>query len=143
MNNPQSIAAILTTSRVIAIVGLSPKTHRDSYGVAAYLQKQGYRIVPVNPSHGGKIILDEICHASLEEAAAAMEREHQRIDIVDCFRKSEEIMPIAESAVTIHARCLWMQLDIENDEAAEKARAAGLQVIMNKCIKIEHAKIVR
>ncbi len=140
MNEEAEIKQILETSRVIAIVGLSPKTHRASYDVAAYLQQAGYRIIPVNPSNAGKTILDEVCYASLEQAAGKLAEEKLKIEIVNCFRKSEDILPIAESAVNIHAACLWMQLGIQNHDAAVLAEKAGLTVVMNRCIKIEHRR---
>lgn len=136
MTQELTISELLANTKTIAVVGLSPKTHRASYEVAAYLQAHGYRILPINPSHAGKLILGEQCFASLQEAAQAV----KQIDIVDCFRKSEDIMPIAEETIEIGARCLWMQLGIVNEEAANKARAAGITVVMNHCLKIEHSK---
>ena len=141
MNESDVIKNILQTSQIIAVVGLSPKPHRASYEVAAYLQEAGYRIIPVNPSHAGKLILNEICYASLEEAAAKLAQERHQIDIVNCFRKSEDILPIAKSAIAIGARCLWMQLDIQHEAAAALASSAGLRVVMDKCMKIEYRKI--
>ena len=123
---------------VIAVVGLSNRPERASYDVAAYMQAAGYRIVAVNPMYAGQVILGEHCHASLQEANAALATEGLRISIVDCFRKSSDIPPVVEEAIAIHAECVWMQLDIINEPAAAQARAAGLQVIMDKCIKIEH-----
>ncbi|MFN3791310.1 CoA-binding protein [Massilia sp.] len=137
----RSIAQILNDSKTIAIVGLSNKPDRASHEVAAYLQEHGYRIVPVNPSYAGETILGEQVHATLQDAADALAGSGQRIDIVDCFRKSEDIPPIARDAVAVRAGCLWMQLDIENQAAADLARAAGLDVVMNHCIKIEHRSL--
>ncbi|SFB72845.1 CoA-binding protein [Massilia yuzhufengensis] len=137
----RSISQILTDSKTIAIVGLSNKPDRASFGVAEYLQQNGYRIVPVNPSYAGDSILGEKVYASLQEAADAVGATGQRIDIVDCFRKSEDIAPIAREAIAVRAGCLWMQLDIENQPAADLARAAGLDVVMNHCIKIEHRSL--
>lgn len=137
----RSIAQILSDSKTIAIVGLSNKPDRASYGVAEYLQENGYRVVPVNPSYAGDTILGEKVHASLQEAADALAAGGQPIDIVDCFRKSEDIPPIARDAIAVRAGCLWMQLDIENQAAADLARAAGLDVVMNHCIKIEHRSL--
>jgi len=137
----RSIAQILGDSKTIAIVGLSNKPDRASYGVAAYLQENGYRVVPVNPSYAGETILGEKVHASLQEAADALAASGRPIDIVDCFRKSEDIPPIARDAIAVRAGCLWMQLDIENRAAADLARAAGLDVVMNHCIKIEHRNL--
>lgn len=134
----RSIAQILRESKTVAVVGMSNKPDRASYGVAHYLKDAGYRIIPVNPSYAGETILDEKVYASLPEAADALAASGKRIDIVDCFRKSEDIAPIARDAVAVGAGCLWMQLDIENQAAADLARAAGLDVVMNHCIKIEH-----
>jgi len=97
--------------------------------------------VPVNPSYAGQTILGEQVVATLQEAADALASNGQRIDIVDCFRKSEDIPPIARDAIAVRAGCLWMQLDIENQAAADLARAAGLDVVMNHCIKIEHRSL--
>jgi glutathione peroxidase len=106
----RSIAQILNDSKTIAIVGLSNKPDRASNEVAAYLQQNGYRIVPVNPSYAGQTILGEQVYATLQEAADALASNGQRIDIVDCFRKSEDIPPIARDAIAVRAGCLWMQL---------------------------------
>jgi predicted CoA-binding protein len=140
MNEPvmRSIAQILNDSKNIAVVGLSDKPDRASHGVAQYLQEHGYRIVPVNPSYAGQQILGEMVYASLQEAADALAANGRGIDIVDCFRKSEDIPPLARDAIAIRAGCLWMQLGIENQPAADLARAAGLDVVMDHCIKIEH-----
>lgn len=137
MTQDRTIPELLAGSKTIAVVGLSPKTHRASYEVAAYLQTNGYRIVPVNPSHAGKLILGEQCYASLQDAAHVL----KQIDIVDCFRKAEDIMPVADAAIEIGAQCLWMQLGIVNEEAAVKARDAGMTVVMDHCLKIEHSKL--
>ncbi|MEO8839016.1 MAG: CoA-binding protein [Herbaspirillum sp.] len=123
---------------VIAVVGLSMKPDRPSHEVAAYMQHHGYRVVPVNPMYAGTYILNEPCYATLPEAAAALKLQDQRIDIVDCFRKSSAIGPIADEAIAIGAPCLWLQLGVINQAAADKASAAGIQVIMDRCIKIEH-----
>ncbi|MBO9536401.1 CoA-binding protein [Herbaspirillum sp.] len=123
---------------VIAVVGLSNRPVRASYDVAAYMQSAGYRIVGVNPMYAGQVILGERCHATLQEAAEALAKEGLRIAIVDCFRKSSDIPPVVDEAIAIGAECVWMQLDIFHEEAAARARAAGLKVVMDKCIKIEH-----
>ncbi|XYJ10656.1 CoA-binding protein [Telluria sp. B2] len=137
----RTIAQILNDSKTIAIVGLSNKPDRASYGVAEYLQQQGYRIIPVNPAYDGQEILGERVHPDLQAAADALAPSGTRIDIVDCFRKSEDIPPLARDAIAIRAGCLWMQLEIENQAAADLARAAGLDVVMNHCLKIEHRKL--
>jgi len=140
--NVKSISQILTESKTIAVVGLSNKPDRASHEVAEYLQAHGYRIVPVNPSYEGQQILGETVYASLQDAADALAPAGQRIDIVDCFRKSEDIPPLVRDAIAIRAGCLWMQLGIENQQAADLARAAGLDVVMDRCIKIEHRKLL-
>jgi predicted CoA-binding protein len=134
----RSIPQILHDSKTIAVVGMSNKPDRASHEVAAYLQSQGYRIVPVNPSYASQQILGETVYGSLQEAADALASNGKRIDIVDCFRKPEDIPPLARDAIAIRAGCLWMQLSIENQQAADLARAAGLDVVMNHCLKIEH-----
>jgi predicted CoA-binding protein len=125
---------ILKASRTIAIVGLSSRQHRPSYGVAQYLQSVGYRIIPVNP--GETEILGEKCYARLENIP-------ERVDIVDIFRRSEFVPEIVESAIRIGARGVWMQEGVIHAEAAERARRAGLFVIMDTCILKEHIKRFR
>ncbi len=134
---------ILGRCRTLAVVGLSPQWHRPSYFAAKYMQSHGYRIVPVNPivAREGGNILGERCFASVIEAEQAIAAQGGRIDMVDCFRKSEDIGPLAEEAIAIGARCLWLQLGVMNEAAAERAEAAGLQVIQNRCVKIEHARL--
>jgi uncharacterized protein len=135
----ESLHAIFTNYRTIAIVGLSNKTSRPSFEVAQYMQAHGYRIVPINPTYAGQEILGESCFATLHAASAQLKRDSVRIDIVDCFRKSADIPPIADEAIQIGAKCLWLQLEIVHQEAEQKARNAGLAVISNRCIKIDHA----
>jgi predicted CoA-binding protein len=125
---------ILKSSHTIAVVGLSNRGHRPSYGVAAYLQSVGYRIIPVNPSETE--ILGEKCYARLEDIS-------ERVDIVDIFRRSEFVPEIVESAIRIGARGVWMQEGVIHAEAAERARSAGLVVVMNACILKEHIKRFR
>jgi predicted CoA-binding protein len=134
----RSIPQILHESKIIAVVGLSNKPERASHAVAQYLQSQGYRIVPVNPTCAGQQILGETVHANLQDAADALAPGGQGIDIVDCFRSPEDIPPLARDAIAIRAGCLWMQLGIENQQAADLARAAGLDVVMDRCLKVEH-----
>ena len=141
MRSPvQSIADILKSSKTIAIVGLSDKPERDSHQVAHYLQQHGYRIIPVNPILSGTQILGETCYPGLQEAAHALSQHGIGIDVVDCFRKSESMPGIAVQAVQIGARILWMQLGVINESAAKTAQDAGLQVVMDHCMKIEHAR---
>jgi len=123
---------ILTTCRTIAIVGLSAEWHRPSFFVAKYLQAHGWRIVPVNPRYD--TILGERCHARLEDIA-------HPVDMVDVFRKESDLPPIAASAVAIGAKCLWQQLGIRNAEADRIASEAGLDSVMDRCVKIEHARL--
>lgn len=134
----KTIRDILADSRTIAVVGLSAHPDRPSHEVAEYLQKHGYRIVPVNPTYAGTHILGEHCYATLTQAAADLAESGASIDIVDCFRRSDHIMPVVEEAIAIHATCVWMQLGVADRAAAAKAEAAGLAVVMDRCIKIEH-----
>jgi predicted CoA-binding protein len=133
------ISRILETCRTIAVVGLSADPARDSHEVAHYLQSHGYRIVPINPAYAGSSILGERCYATLYDAAAELSKEGTHIDLVDCFRRPDAIEAIAEAAIAIDAQCLWMQLGVVNEAAAAKARAAGIAVVMDRCLKIEHA----
>jgi predicted CoA-binding protein len=137
----RTIEQILRAARTVAVVGLSNKPERASLEVASYLQGQGYRIIPINPAYAGQQILGETVYATLQEAANELASSGTRIDVVDCFRKSEEIPPIAKDAIDVRAGCLWMQLGIENQVAADLARAAGLDVVMNHCMLIEHRKL--
>jgi predicted CoA-binding protein len=135
----RTIPQILEDSKTIAIVGMSSKPERASIGVGHYLQQQGYRIIPVNPTYAGQQILGETVYATLQDAAAALGA--GRIDIVDCFRKSDDMLPIARDAVAVRAGCLWMQLGVVNQAAADLAKSAGLDVVMDHCMKIEHAAL--
>ena len=123
---------ILRKYRTIAVVGLSNNRMRPSYGVSQYMKGQGYRILPVNPGH--EEILGEKSYRSLEEIP-------EPVDIVNIFRRSEMIPPVVDSAIAIGAKVVWMQEGIENEEAAEKARAAGLEVVMNTCILKAHRRL--
>lgn len=145
LRTPDTISTlrdILTHCRTLAVVGLSPQWHRPSYFAANYMQAHGYRIVPVNPlvARDGGSILGEPAYASVTEAATALAAQGVKIDMVDCFRKSEDIPPLAEEAIAIGARCLWLQLGVTNEAAGLRAEAAGLQVVQNRCVKIEHAR---
>ena len=115
----------------IAVVGLSPKPHRDSYRVSQYMQAHGYRIVPINPN--ATEVLGEKAYASLTEAAA-----HEHIDLVNCFRNSEDIPPIAAEAMAIGAQGLWLQIGVTHSDAAAQAKAAGLAVVQDRCLMVEH-----
>jgi uncharacterized protein len=131
MDDSDKIRRILGQCRTVAVVGLSAQWHRPSYFAAKYLQEHGYRIIPVNPMYDE--ILGERCFKSLKDLPGP-------VDVVDCFRKSAEIPAIAEEAVAIGARVLWMQLGVESAAARERAEAAGLQVVENRCMKIEHGR---
>jgi uncharacterized protein len=130
----ESIPQLLSAARTVAVVGLSNRPDRASHQVASYLQQHGHRIIPINPTYAGESILGEHCYATLTQAS----KEHGVIDIVDCFRKPQDILPVAEEAVAIGARCLWMQLGIVNEDAARLAQKAGMMVVMDRCLKTEH-----
>jgi predicted CoA-binding protein len=127
-----TLRRILRTSRTVAVVGLSAEWHRPSFFAAKYLQEHGYRVVPVNPRYDK--ILGERCHATLATIEIP-------VDIVDVFRRTEDVMPIAEAAISIGAKCLWQQIGVRNEAAAALAASAGLEVVMNRCIKIEHGRL--
>jgi predicted CoA-binding protein len=142
MNEPETLKRILSRDRVIAVVGLSAHAYRPSHSVAAYMQSHGYRIVPVNPAYANDTagVLGQRCYASLAEAADALAQEGTAIDMVDVFRRPEEVAGVAEQAIAIRAKSLWLQVGVTNDEAAARAQAAGLDVAMNVCVKIEHER---
>jgi len=127
-----TLRRILKTCHTVAVVGLSAEWHRPSFFAAKYLQDKGYRIVPVNPRY--EQVLGERCYAQLEDIPFA-------VDMVDVFRKAADVPPIAASAVAIGAKCLWQQLGVKNAEADALARAAGLDSVMDRCVKIEHARL--
>ncbi len=139
MSSISQLRRILHTCRTIAVVGLSPQWHRPSFFAAKYMQAHGYRIVPVNPM--AQEILGERCFPSVTAAAQALREQGVRIDMVDCFRRSEDIPPIAQEAIAIGAKCLWMQLGVIHEAAAAQASEAGLDVVMDRCVKIEHARL--
>jgi predicted CoA-binding protein len=124
---------ILTENNVIAMVGLSSDPMRPSHFAAIYMQSEGYKIVPVNPRYAGKTILGETVYASLSDIPFP-------VDIVDVFRKPEECPGLAEEAAKIGAKVFWIQLGLESDEAGRIARAASLDFVQNRCVKIEHAR---
>jgi predicted CoA-binding protein len=125
---------ILRRSKTIAVVGLSNKRFRPSYGVSEYMQHVGYRIIPVNPAESE--VLGEKSYPDLESIP-------EHIDIVDVFRRSEFVPEVVDAAIKVHANCVWMQEDVVNEDAAAKARAAGLDVVMDRCILKEHRKMMR
>ncbi len=129
----QSISGVLRSARTIAVVGLSDKRHRPSYGVASYLQRSGFRIIPVNP--GVAEVLGEKCYPDLDAIP-------EPVDIVDIFRRSEFVPPIVEAAIRIGAKAIWMQEGVIHEEAAIRARQAGLFVVMDRCILKDHRRLV-
>ena len=133
MDDINTLRRILKENHVIAVVGLSADWYRPSYFAAKYMQEHGYRVIPVNPKY--ETILGEKCYRSLREIP-------ERVDIVDVFRKTQDVMPVAEDAIAIGAKVLWQQLGVHNAAAAAKARAAGLEAVVDRCVKIEHARIL-
>ena len=127
-----TLRRILRDCKTIAVVGLSANWYRPSYFAAKYMQEHGYRVIPVNPMY--QEVLGQKCYASLKDIP-------EKIDIVDCFRKSQDIEPIADQAIAIGAKVLWLQLGVMNEPAAAKARQAGLEVVQDRCVKIEHGRI--
>jgi predicted CoA-binding protein len=123
---------ILNSSRTVAVVGLSSKPDRPSYKAASYLKEQGYKIIPVNPTE--REVLGELCRPDLASIP-------ESIDVVEIFRRSEEVLPIVAEAIMIGAKAVWMQEGVINEEAASRAREAGLMVVMDKCMRKEHLKL--
>lgn len=134
MDDIQTLRRILRENRVIAVVGLSADWYRPSYFAAKYMQEHGYRVIPVNPRYAGKKVLGETCYASLREVP-------DKVDIVDVFRRTQDVAPIADDAIAIGAKVLWQQIGVNHEAAAEKARAAGLDAVADRCVKIEHARL--
>lgn len=135
--NPDTreIQSLLHRAHTVAVVGLSDEPHRTSYAIAQALQGFGYRIFPVNPNLRGQVLGEEP-YASVEDVP-------DQVDIVDVFRRSEKVMPVAEDAVASGAKVLWMQSGVVNQEAAAYAREHGLTVIMDRCIKVDYARLAR
>jgi uncharacterized protein len=127
------MAHILDHCRTVAVVGLSPKPHRDSYAVSRYMQAQGWHVIPINPN--ASRILGETCYPSLQEAAR-----HHRIDLVNVFRNSADVPPVVEDAIAIGAQAVWLQMGIFHNAAAQQARQAGLRVVQGKCLMVEHRR---
>jgi predicted CoA-binding protein len=127
-----TLRRILATCKTIAVVGLSANWYRPSYFAAKYMLDHGYTVIPVNPAY--EEVLGQRCYPTLKDIPV-------QVDMVDCFRKSEEIPAIADDAIAIGAKVLWMQLGVVNAEAKRKAQAAGLEVVMDRCVKIEHARL--
>ena len=132
MDDINTLRRILRESRVLAVVGLSANWYRPSHFAAKYMLEHGYRIIPVNPQY--KEVLGQKCYASLRDIP-------EKVDLVDVFRKASDVMPIAEDAIAIGAKVLWQQLGVKNEEAAAKARDAGLDAVMDRCVKIEHGRL--
>ena len=130
----RTIEQMLKESKVIAVVGLSRDSTRDSYRIAQYLKEQGYRVIPINPNMPE--VLGERCYPSLLDVP-------EKIDIVDIFRRPEYVRPIVDDAIMVGAKSVWMQLGIADDEAAEKATKAGLDVVMDECIRVLHQALKR
>ena len=134
MDDIPTLRRILKSSRTIAMVGLSDQWYRPSHFVAKYLQQHGYEVFPVNPRYAGGKILGRPCVATLEELTGP-------VDLVDVFRKSADVLPIAKSAIAIGAKGLWQQIGVVNREADALVRAAGMDSVMDRCVKIEHGRI--
>jgi len=134
--NPDNdvIIGLLEESRTVAVVGLSAKPDRDSFRVARYMQEQGYRIIPVNPALKREV-LGEKPYASLAEVPC-------KVDIVNVFRRSEDVPLVVEAALPLKPKVIWMQLGIKNEEAAERVAGEGVTVVMDRCIKIEHGRLL-
>ena len=131
-----SLRRILKECRVLAIVGLSANWHRPSHFAAKYMLEHGYRVIPVNPQY--REVLGQKCYASLRDIPRSVVGQ---VDLVDVFRKTADVMPVAEDAIAIGARVLWQQLGVRNEEAAARSRAAGLESVMDRCVKIEHGRL--
>jgi len=131
-NDIPALRRILKSCRTIAVVGLSADWNRPSNFAAKYMQQHGYRIIPVNPRYPE--VLGERCYARLEDIT-------EPVDMVDVFRRTEDVLPIAKSALAIGAKCLWQQLGVTNREADRLAREAGMDSVMDRCVKIEHARL--
>ena len=134
MDDINTLRKILRENQVVAVVGLSADWFRPSNFVAKYLQGHGYRIIPVNPRYAGKEILGEHCYKSVRDIP-------EKVHVVDVFRKTTDVPPIADDAIAVGARVLWQQIGVKNEEAAAKARAAGLETVMDRCMKIEHGRL--
>jgi predicted CoA-binding protein len=132
MDDIAKLRRILKDNRTVAVVGLSANWYRPSYFAAKYLQEHGYRVIPVNPQYDS--VLGEKCYKALADIP-------ERVDVVDCFRRGEEIPALAREAIAIGAKVLWMQLGVANAEARRLAEGAGLEVVEDRCMKIEHGRL--
>lgn len=133
MNDDQMMKDILLSARTVASVGLSSSQEKESFWIVSYLQNQGYRIIPVNP--GADEILGEKAYPNLESIP-------EKIDVVQVFRRPEDVPPVVESAIKVGAKVVWMQEGIVNEEAAQTARQAGLQVVMDACMRVTHRRLI-
>jgi predicted CoA-binding protein len=135
-NDNSTLRDLLRQCKTIAVVGLSAEWHRPSFFAAKYMQSHGYKIIPVNPRYAatGQQILGEKVYASLLDIT-------QPVDMVDVFRRTEDVLPLADEAIRIGAKCLWQQLGVQNFEADQLVRQAGLASVYNRCVKIEHARL--
>lgn len=133
MNNDDALKEILLSAKTIASVGLSSNQEKESYGVASYLKEQGYRVIPVNPTAAE--ILGEKAYPDLQSVP-------EKIDVVQVFRKPEDVPPVVDDAIKAGAKVIWMQEGIVNEEAAQKARDAGLQVVMDACMRASHKRLI-
>lgn len=133
MNDDQMMKDILLSAKTIASVGLSSNQQKESYWIVSYLKDQGYRVIPVNPT--ADEILGEKSYPDLESVP-------EKIDVVQVFRKPEDVMPVVESAIKAGAKVVWMQEGIVNEEAAQRAREAGLQVVMDACMRVTHRRLI-
>jgi len=130
------LASILAAAKTVAVFGASPEPWRPSFGVMRYLQRAGYRIIPVNPTAVGETVHGEPFVATVQEAP-------EKVDLVNVFRRPEAVGEAVDQAIAAGAKALWMQLGIRNDAACAKAEAAGLRVVMNRCISVEHSRLMR
>jgi predicted CoA-binding protein len=131
-NDINTLRRILKENRVLAVVGLSAQWHRPSYFAAKYMLEHGYRVIPVNPQY--KEVLGQKCYASLRDIP-------EKVDLVDVFRKTADVLPVAEDAIAIGARVFWQQLGVTSEAADALARSKGLETVMDRCVKIEHARL--
>lgn len=130
------LRGILERARTIAVIGASPEPWRPSFGVMRYLQRAGYRVIPVNPAAVGESVHGERFYGTLQEVP-------ERIDLVNVFRRPDAVGEAVDQAIAVGAPALWMQLGIRNDKACARAEAAGIEVVMNRCISVEHSRLVR
>lgn len=134
--SPGYLRSILARAKTIAVIGASPEPWRPSFGVMRYLQRAGYRVIPVNPAAVGESVHGERFYGTLQEVP-------ERIDLVNVFRRPDAVGEAVDQAIAVGAPALWMQLGIRNDKACARAEAAGIEVVMNRCISVEHSRLMR